>query len=49
VDCLAKVQGEYLKAHQKEFDAASEKEDVAVLMQLSQAATAEAMRKCPSQ
>lgn len=48
VDCMARVQGEYLKAHQKEFDAASEKQDVAVLMRLSQAATAEAMQKCPS-
>jgi hypothetical protein len=49
VDCMARVQGEYLKAHQKEFDAASEKQDVAVLMQLSQAAAAEAMKKCPRQ
>jgi hypothetical protein len=48
VDCIARVQGEYLKAHQKEFDAASEKQDVAVLMRLSQAATAEAARQCPS-
>jgi hypothetical protein len=48
IDCLARVQGEYMKAHQKEFDAASEKEDVATLMRLSQEALAEAMKKCPS-
>jgi hypothetical protein len=49
VDCLGKVQAEYMKAHQKEFDAATEKEDVTTLIRLSQAATAEAMQKCPSQ
>lgn len=48
LDCMARVQGEYMKAHQKEFDAASEKEDMATLMRLSREATDEAMKKCPS-
>jgi len=48
MDCMSRVQTEYLKAHQKELDAASEKQDMATLMGLTQAAAAEAMKKCPS-